>query len=217
MWKKTQKFLCEKGYSNIRCTDSYIAAEGDAPICLIGYIDDSIIEKPITFYKAGDELWSAQSLGKYCQASLAAIMEIIEGTSPLNKPSVIILKYTETFQRYDIFDKFRKDFPECPFESKLILKISGDGKKNASFFGIKDKEIKKLIDSYGFDLDKNIYKFDSLSVFWDIPIFELSIGLSYRKVGNRILNIRYLKRTIKKVQEMVKDSYNWKDFKFLEK
>lgn len=195
------KFLTKK-YDNVICTEEYLFAEGEVPICLVAHLD-TVFKQPPTdiFYDQEKKvMWSPQGLGTDDRAGVYAIIELL---SFGYKPSVIFttdeeiggVGATELVTRY----------PECPFNNiKAIIELDRQGEKDCVFYHCDNPDFEEYI--YQFDFTPALGSFSDISIIapqWGIAAVNLSVGYVDEHSYSERLYEQFLDATIEKVKNIL--------------
>lgn len=156
-------------------------------------------------------MWSPQGLGGDDRAGVYAIIQIIENGY---RPSIVFTTDEELccLGAQALIEKK----PICPFKNlKAIIELDRQGKKDMVFYGCRNSSFKKYIKNYDFIFKKG--SFSDISILapaWDVAAVNLSIGYEDEHSPLEILHIDWLEETIKKVKNILNDSFSMPTFAY---
>lgn len=199
--KTLKTFLKKKDY-NLIVTDSYIIAEGQLPVCLMAHLDTVGSAPPNEIYydQKKKVMWSPDLLGADDRAGVYAIIQIIEhGYRPH-----IIFTTNEELGAVGASTLVSEN-PDCPLENlSAIFELDRRGYNDCVFYDCDNKHFTKFVEGFGF---KTAYgSFSDISVIapaWGVAAANLSIGYENEHMQIEILHVKWLEKTIKKVEKIL--------------
>lgn len=202
------------GEDKVIQTDDYILAEGDIPIVLCAHMDTVGLMPPQTIFYDEQEsvLWSPDLLGADDRAGVFAIAWIIiQGYHPM-----VIFTAREEIGGEGAKALVR-DYPKEPFgKIKFIIQLDRRGSRDAVYYFCDNEKFNKAISYYGFKTAQGT--FSDISVIapaWGCAAVNLSVGYYNEHFVNEFIRMNELFSTIKKVENILDDVYNFDYYKFI--
>lgn len=199
--------------STVYSCDEYVFAVGDIPILLVAHLDTVWLEAPVILVTEDKAIWTGKNgLGADDRAGVFAILKLIQQ----NKHKPYVLFTTDEEMGGIGAYVFSKDFPAPPEELKYIIEIDRRGQGQSVFYNCKNKEFENYVNSFGFTTHEGIFSDISfICPTWNIAGVNLSAGYYNEHTPYEYLKIKDLYYTIDKVQEMLNDVDNAKNYIYL--
>ena len=192
----------------------YVMAEGELPICLCAHMDTVFTVTPTTFYYDQDKatLWSPQGLGADDRAGIYIIITLLEKGY---RPSIIL---TDLEEKGGLGAKaLTQQYPYCPFsDCRAIIQLDRHGSNDSVYYDCDNKNFEEMINLYGFKTNWGTFTDISfLAPSWKIAAVNLSVGYYNEHQVIETLNMRELKSTVKKVEQMLESCKDWLSYAYI--
>lgn len=199
--RKSLANVLKKHYSNIIATKEYIMAEGTIPIALVAHLDTVFAygKRQIYYDQEQQVIWSPNGLGADDRAGVFAILRIIQDGY---RPTVIFTTDEELGSLGA--DQLVLDYPETPWPINYIIELDRQGANDCVFYNCRNDEFETYIQKFGFASDFGSFSdISAICPNWGIAGVNLSIGYINEHTLQETLHVKFWRRTIKKVEEML--------------
>ena len=198
---------------------SFILVEGNAPIMLVAHLDTVHVEsvKTICTSEDGEILMSPEGIGGDDRCGVYALNKIYDTA---NKKPYLLFTCDEEIGGVGA-DQFclahqQNKLPPAVDNLKLIIEIDRKGENDAVYYDCYNEEFESYITSKGF---KTAFgSFSDISYIapeLNVAAVNLSSGYYNPHTQHEYINLRHLKRTTKRVLEVVTEIDNLPKYEYL--
>lgn len=201
-------------YDKVIVTKDYIVAVGDIPVALVAHLDTVFPAPPTEIYydRTKNVMWSPTGLGADDRSGVYSIIQLVKKGY---KPTVI---FTTDEERGALgAEALIKDIPIAPYDFKYIIELDRRGSDDCVFYDCNVPDFEEYVESFGFVM--NFGTFSDISIIcpaWKVAGVNLSIGYYNEHSTSETLNIGQMMNTIKKVEKMLQDAKNAKEYRYIE-
>lgn len=199
--RKSLANILKKHYSNVIATKEYIIAEGTIPIALVAHLDTVFAygKRQIYYDQEQQVIWSPNGLGADDRAGVFAILRIIQDGY---RPTVIFT--TDEELGCLGADQLVLDYPEIPWPINYIIELDRQGANDCVFYNCRNDEFEAYIQKFGFASDFGSFSdISAICPNWGVAGVNLSIGYINEHTLQETLHVKFWRRTVKKVEEML--------------
>ena len=203
MLRKSLVNILKKDFSNVIATKEYIMAQGNIPIALVAHLDTVFTygKRSIYYDREAEVIWSPHGLGADDRAGVFAILQILRHGF---RPTVIFT--TDEELGCMGAEQLTLDHAEAPWEINYIIELDRQGANDCVFYNCANPKFEKYIEHFGFVSDWGSYSdISAICPAWGIAGVNLSVGYINEHTLQETLHVKYWKRTVAKVEEMLKE------------